>query len=63
MSNSSDITPTQERKLKKKLISEQLNGAQFNRELGEVVELGSIQVFDCPPILYSPPNMQEAEHK
>ena len=25
--------------------------------------MGSIQVFDCPPILYSPPNVKEVEEK
>ena len=43
-------------------MSEQLNGATFNRELGEVVEQGSIQVFDCPPLLYSPPSLENTEH-
>ena len=57
------ITPSEERKLKKKLVSEQLNGAKFNQELGEVVEQGSIQVFDCPPLLYSPPNLKDTEHQ
>lgn len=56
------ITPSEERKMRRQLVLEKINGAKFNQELGEVVEQGSIQVFDCPPLLYSPPNVEnEAE--
>ena len=30
----------------------------FNQELGEVVEEGSLQLFDCSPILFTPPNVR-----
>ena len=27
----------------------------FNKELGEVVEEGSLYLFDCAPVLFTPP--------
>lgn len=48
-------------KPKRKRERRRIDGVKFNSELSEAVEQGEIQLFDCPPLNFSPTNMHATD--